>query len=75
MDRNIYGGIYEEGSPLSDERGCRKKQRPRRLGGHGVQLGAASQNVMPGGLRWPDALLASTDTGHVCWSDPSYLDC
>ena len=41
LGRCIYGGIYEEGSPLSDERGFRR------------DVLAAVKRLNPPVLRWP----------------------
>ena len=44
----IYGGIYEEGSPLSDERGFRK------------DVLAAVKRLNPPMLRWPGGNFVSS---------------
>ena len=51
LGRCIYGGLYQEGSPLSDDRGFRKDV-----------LGLLRE-LRLGVLRWPGTSSATTTTG------------
>ena len=56
LGRAVYEGIYQEGSPLSDEQGFRKDTLELVRGASGTDRSLSGAEIFVSGFRWEDSV-------------------